>query len=101
MTDKEIMEALITGKTFVHASGTECEMVNNNLSYTQSKDNLPCVNSFPSAKDHWKIKKRTVYVNLYDGSEAYQFSCERKARENARDFPNRLSAVAVPIEIDE
>ena len=104
MTDKEIMEALIAGKIFVHPSGAECWMAENGK--LQFKGGEPRHHwSFPFAIHNWKLKKRTVYVNLrmrtskYPAAQAYWYETKADAEAHVEENQDYLDTV-VPVEID-
>lgn len=95
MTDAEMMQALLDGKTAEHPNKTICFLEDGKIVF-QGPFAIDRV--FPNPEYGWKIKKRTVYVNFYACNSAQHFDTEEEARGQVSEFANALG-VAVPVEI--
>ena len=97
MDDAEMMQALLNGRTAVRKND-EAWLENGRLNSNNGDARFP----YPS--QGWVIKKRTVYVNLYDhptklGQSGYiKYDTEEQARAHAS---KDCWVVAVPVEVDE
>ncbi len=105
MTDAEMMQALLNGKTAVHPDGIECRLNQENVlcwTWKGSNSSSECF-KMPTLEGGWKIKKRTVYVNLWVVNLTRHgsfYDTEQEARRGTLPNTSEYIAIAVPVEID-
>lgn len=104
MTDKETMEALVAGKTFVHPDNTTCRLDSRgNLCFEGGPGYMGPSYDFPHAKHGWRLQKRVVYLNVFSGERAKWFHTAKEAREHATSVASEATyfyAIAEPMEVD-